>query len=63
MCQTTITSGINVGENHYSLNTFDQINISTLGLQAQSGTSVPYHADVDTAVKPTKMYTKYKSSK
>lgn len=45
VCQTTITSGINVGENHYSLNTFDQINISTLGLQAQGGTSVPYHAD------------------
>lgn len=45
VCQTTITSGINVGENHYSLNTFDQINISTLGLQAQGGTSVLYHAD------------------
>ena len=45
VCQATITSGINVGENHYSLNTFDQINISTLGLQAQGGTSVSYHAD------------------
>ena len=45
VCQAVITTGINVGDEHFSLNTFDQINISTLGLQAQAGVSVPYHAD------------------
>ena len=44
-CQVTIVNGITIGEGCYSLNTFDQINLSSLGLQAQMGLSVPYHAN------------------
>lgn len=43
--QTTITNGIDYNEKHYRLNTTDQINLTSLYALAQSGTSVPYHAD------------------
>lgn len=44
-CRAAITNGITVNELQYSLNTFDQINISSLALQAQGGSPVPYHAN------------------
>lgn len=43
--QTTITNGIDYNEKHYRLNTTDQINLTSLYSLAQSGASVPYHAD------------------
>lgn len=39
-----ITNGIDIGNNHYTLNEYDQINIITLGSLAQQGKCVPYHA-------------------
>lgn len=45
ICQTTITSGIDYNNEHYRLNTTDQINLTSLGALAQQGKSVPYHAD------------------
>ena len=45
MCQTTITNGIDYNEEHYRLNTTDQINLTSLYSLAQLGQSVPYHAD------------------
>lgn len=45
--QTTITNGIDYGDNgeHYRLNTSDQINFMFLNSLATSGKRVPYHAD------------------
>lgn len=45
MCQTTITNGIDFKDEHYRLNTTDQINLTSLYSLAQLGKSVPYHAD------------------
>ena len=45
LCQTTITSGIDYNDEHYRLNTTDQINLTSLYSLAQLGQSVPYHAD------------------
>lgn len=45
VCQTTITNGIDYNEEHYRLNTTDQINLTSLYALAQAGQSVPYHAD------------------
>lgn len=45
MCQTTITNGIDYNNEHYRLNTTDQINLTSLYALAQKGQSVPYHAD------------------
>jgi hypothetical protein len=45
ICQTTITNGIDVNDEHYRLNTTDQINLTSLYSLAQLGQSVPYHAD------------------
>ena len=45
ICQTTITSGIDYNNEHYRLNTTDQINLTSLYSLAQLGQSVPYHAD------------------
>lgn len=45
VCQTTITSGIDYNNEHYRLNTTDQINLTSLGALAQQGKPVPYHAD------------------
>lgn len=45
LCQTTITSGIDYNNEHYRLNTTDQINLTSLYSLAQLGQSVPYHAD------------------
>lgn len=45
--QTTITNGIDYGDNgeHYRLNTSDQINFMFLNSMAIAGKKVPYHAD------------------
>lgn len=43
--QYMIKNGIDYNEEHYSLNTHDQINLTTLHALAQAGQSVPYHAD------------------
>lgn len=45
ICQTTITNGIDYNDEHYRLSTTDQINLTSLYTLAQSGQSVPYHAD------------------
>lgn len=45
ICQTTITNGIDYNDEHYRLNTTDQINLTSLYSLAQLGQSVPYHAD------------------
>ena len=45
ICQTTITNGIDYNDEHYRLNTTDQINLISLYISAQTGQSVPYHAD------------------
>lgn len=45
ICQTTITNGIDYNDEHYRLNTTDQINLTSLYTLAQTGRSVPYHAD------------------
>ena len=45
LCQTTITNGIDYNDEHYRLNTTDQINLTSLYSLAQLGQSVPYHAD------------------
>lgn len=45
ICQTTITNGIDYNDEHYRLNTTDQINLTSLYTLAQAGQSVPYHAD------------------
>lgn len=45
VCQTTITNGIDYNDEHYRLNTTDQINLTSLYSLAQSGKDVPYHAD------------------
>jgi hypothetical protein len=45
ICQTTITNGIDYNDEHYRLNTTDQINLTSLYALAQVGQSVPYHAD------------------
>lgn len=47
ICQTTITNGIDYNGAHYRLNTTDQINLTSLYTLAQTGKSVPYHADGD----------------
>lgn len=44
-CQSIITNGIDYNNEHYRLNTTDQINLTSLGALAQQGKSVPYHAD------------------
>ena len=44
-CQNIISTGIDYNEEHYRLNTTDQINLTSLGALAQQGKSVPYHAD------------------
>lgn len=44
-CQSIISNGIDYNDEHYRLNTTDQINLSTLSALAQQGKSVPYHAD------------------
>lgn len=44
-CQSIISNGIDYNDEHYRLNTTDQINLSTLSVLAQQGKSVPYHAD------------------
>lgn len=44
-CRSTITNGIDYNDEHYRLNTTDQINLTSLGALAQQGKSVPYHAD------------------
>ena len=43
--QFTITNGVDYNNKHFSLNTYDQINLTTLGSLAQQGQNVPYHAD------------------
>lgn len=45
VCQTTITNGIDYNDEHYRLNTSDQINLTSLYALAQMGQDVPYHAD------------------
>ena len=45
ICQTTIINGIDYNDEHYRLNTTDQINLTSLYTLAQKGQSVPYHAD------------------
>jgi len=57
ICQTTITSGIDYNDEHYRLNTTDQINLTSLYALAQAGQSVPYHADgmVCRIYEPTEM--------
>lgn len=44
-CQSIITNGIDFNEEHYRLNTTDQINLTSLYALAQKGMSVPYHSD------------------
>lgn len=43
--QYMIKNGIDYNNEHYSLNTHDQINLTSLYALAQAGQSVPYHAD------------------
>lgn len=48
MCATSqsmITNGIDVGNEHYRLNTTDQINLTSLYNMALNGKITPYHAD------------------
>lgn len=47
VCAQTIESGIQIGEDHYSLSYADQINLSKLATQAAMAPSLPifYHAD------------------
>ena len=44
-CEKVIISGVDVGDEHYSLTTEDQTNISAWRPLAEAGKSVPYHAD------------------
>lgn len=45
-CENTITNGIDIGEEHFSLTQNDQINISSVyQMIKQGGTSALYHAD------------------
>lgn len=43
--QFAIKNGIDYNEEHYSLNTHDQINLMSLSSLAQNGSKVPYHPD------------------
>ena len=47
MCQTVIENGIQIGDNHYSLTTTDQMNLSKLATQAMMMPDLPlfYHSD------------------
>lgn len=57
MCNFCITSGIDVNDEHYSLTTEDQLNITRLGLQAmdeRDSSILVYHADT----KPARVYSK-----
>lgn len=47
MCQTVIENGIQIGDNHYSLTTTDQMNLSKLANQAMMMPELPlfYHSD------------------
>lgn len=44
-CNTAIKSGIDIGDDHYSLTAEDQTNIGTWLTFAMAGYPVPYHAD------------------
>ena len=54
-CQSMISNGIEYEDGHYSLSTDDQINITRLGVEAQSPSPPPlvYHADGE----PVRIYT------
>lgn len=57
ICNFCITSGIDVNDEHYSLTTEDQLNITRLGLQAmdeRDSSILVYHADT----KPARVYSK-----
>lgn len=43
--QYMIKNGIDYNDEHYSLNTHDQINLMSLSSLAQAGNKVPYHPD------------------
>ncbi len=46
ICNQTIEAGFDVGGEHYSLTTQDQLNLITLSTQLTAGeTAIPYHAD------------------
>lgn len=45
IAQTTITNGIDFNNEHYRLNTTDQINLTSMFSMAQVGIPVPYHSD------------------
>ncbi len=44
-CEYAILTGVNVGDSHYSMTIEDQANILAWMAVAQTGQSVPYHAD------------------
>lgn len=57
LCNFNITAGIDVDDEHYSLTTEDQLNITRLGLQAmdeRDSSILVYHADG----KPARIYSK-----
>ena len=43
--QTTITNGVDFGDDHYRLNSFDQIHLNSLWAIANTGHVTAYHAD------------------
>lgn len=48
MCNFSIISGIDIGDDHYSLNTEDQLNIARLGVLSENPNNIiklVYHAD------------------
>lgn len=52
-CEAAIVKGFDLGEDHYSMTLEDQANILAWMAVAQTGASVPYHADG----KPCSIYT------
>ncbi len=56
-CNKTIMCGVTVGDKHYSMTEFDQINLQAVGALAQQNQSVMYHADGEkcTAYSPEEM--------
>lgn len=61
MCNSMIIYGIDIGEDHYSLTTEDQINLTRMGLQANDPNDTSkliYHPDG----KPLRIYTKEEMS-
>ena len=44
-CRHTIEAGFDFGEEHFSLDTQDQLNLITLSALAETQDQIPYHAD------------------